>query len=800
MVPTVLFAYSHTMNDKNNVPVDPSLDLNTYFDRYVNENNINDNPLNLLNIESLYHEIQHLKFTTHPEFTSIHLNIQSLPAKFDKLKLLITELDEHKISVDFILLCETFLTDNISHMYNIPGYNLICNNRQNLRGGVAIYINSKLNFSRREDLEIFLPGQFESLFMEIKSKASPLIVGEIYRIPNTNEHDSIEKYETIVKQLVNYKNVIIGTDQNFDYLKIDHQKNTEDLLNTFVSNGLIPTITKPTRITHTSATLIDNIYVSSNTNSHIQSSILCYDISDHMPILVCTGNYKSRIHTNKPLEFKHRKFTESQIISIGEKIRQINWHYLNMLETDDAYSSFMNKLNTIIDEVAPEIVVRIKPSRVIHEPWMTRGLIKSSYTLNELYKKKLGKNKMHIYTIKYIKYRNLFNELKKVAKLSHYSQLLNNYKYDIRKTWGVINNLVGRSNDKSSISETFNISQKVTTDHKEIAEGFCNFFTNVGTEFSNKIPTAKYKYDHYMRDRNQSSMFMAPTDNYEVLKMITSLKSKNSSGHDNINSKFVKLIQHNLVSPLVILFNKSLETGIVPDLMKLAEIIPIYKSKDKTSLNNYRPISLLPIFSKLIEKIVHKRLYNFLMSQNIFYQSQYGFRKHHATTHAVHEFVDNTINAFDNKLLTLGVFLDLSKAFDTINHDILLEKLQWYGIRGRALDWFRSYLSDRTQYVKYKNTKSSLQTLPCGVPQGSVLGPLLFIIYTNDLPNCLTLTKAILFADDTTIFLSSPDKRFLYESVNNDLHSLAEWFQTNKLSLNVSKTNDIRLVTKKIIT
>ncbi len=319
MVPTVLFAYSHTMNDKNNVPVDPSLDLNTYFDRYVNENNINDNPLNLLNIESLYHEIQHLKFTTHPEFTSIHLNIQSLPAKFDKLKLLITELDEHKISVDFILLCETFLTDNISHMYNIPGYNLICNNRQNLRGGVAIYINSKLNFSRRKDLEIFLPGQFESLFIEIKSTASPLIVGEIYRIPNTNEHDSIEKYETIVKQLVNYKNVIIGTDQNFDYLKIDHQKNTEDLLNTFVSNGLIPTITKPTRITHTSATLIDNIYVSSNTNSHIQSSILCYDISDHMPILVCTGNYKSRIHTNKPLEFKHRKFTESQIISITLK-------------------------------------------------------------------------------------------------------------------------------------------------------------------------------------------------------------------------------------------------------------------------------------------------------------------------------------------------------------------------------------------------------------------------------------------------------------------------------------------------
>ena len=155
----------------------------------------------------------------------------------------------------------------------------------------------------------------------------------------------------------------------------------------------------------------------------------------------------------------------------------------------------------------------------------------------------------------------------------------------------------------------------------------------------------------------------------------------------------------------------------------------------------------------------------------------------------IHEFVDNNVNAFDNKLLTLSVFLDLSKAFDTIDHNILLKKLDWYGIRGKALDWFRSYLTDRTQYVEYNNTKSSIKTLPSGLPQGSVLGPLLFIIYTNDLPNCLKVTKAILFADDTTIFLSSQNKQFLYESVNKDLHSLNEWFQTNKLSLNVSKTN-----------
>jgi hypothetical protein len=223
--------------------------------------------------------------------------------------------------------------------------------------------------------------------------------------------------------------------------------------------------------------------------------------------------------------------------------------------------------------------------------------------------------------------------------------------------------------------------------------------------------------------------------------------------------------------------------------MKLAKVIPIYKSKDKEILNNYRPISLLPTTSKILEKIVHKRLYNVLLSQSVFFSSQYGFRPRHSTIHAVNEFIDDTITSLENKQYTLSVFLDLSKAFDTIDHKILLRKLEWYGIRGVALEWFRSYLDTRKQYVQYKNSKSSTETIPCGVPQGSVLGPLLFIVYTNDLPNCLNYSKTILFADDTTLYLSSPDIKYLYRNVNIDLEFLAEWFRANKLSLNVSKTH-----------
>jgi exonuclease III len=190
----------------------------------------------------------------------MHLNIQSLPAKFDKLKLLISELQEQDIHLDFILLCETFLNDNIANQFNIKGYNLVYKNRtKSTRGGVAIYANTKYNFAVRDDLALNTPCVFESVFIEIQSNKCNVIVGEIYRVPNTNELKSIKMYETISKQLQNYNhNIIIGTDQYFDYIKIDQHKNSEDLLSNFLANGLVPTITKPTRITHSTATLIDN--------------------------------------------------------------------------------------------------------------------------------------------------------------------------------------------------------------------------------------------------------------------------------------------------------------------------------------------------------------------------------------------------------------------------------------------------------------------------------------------------------------------------------------------------------------
>ena len=219
--------------------------------------------------------------------------------------------------------------------------------------------------------------------------------------------------------------------------------------------------------------------------------------------------------------------------------------------------------------------------------------------------------------------------------------------------------------------------------------------------------------------------------------------------------------------------------------------IPVYSNKEKDNLQNYRPISLLPAFSKILEKVIYKRLYAYFKAKKLFFDSQYGFRENHSTELAVIEFQDLIIKNIKNKLTSLGIFLDLSKAFDTLQHDILMDKLKHYGVRGQALKWFESYLSNRYQTVNISDCSSEKCNITCGVPQGSILGPLLFLIYLNDLPNVSNLAKFISFADDTTIVYSNPSIETLQTLANNDLKLINNWFKWNKLSLNISKTKCI---------
>ena len=333
------------------------------------------NNTNIPEINSKSYEVDELKHLIRPnenmEYTAIHINIHSIPAKFDKLKILLSSLHHINIDIQFILLCETFLSDNNCDLYNIPGYNMICKNRPpGKRGGIAIYIQKHITYKHRPDLEINVENEFESLFIDMSINNKHIIIGEIYRVPNTNEKLSINRYETILKKLHNIKaKVLLATDQNFDYLKIQNHKNTLDLFNHFLSSGFIPTTTVPSRITHTSTTLIDNIYVDTQHDMRlIHSGTLIYDISDHLPIFLFYG--KINKHKNKPLVLSCRSLNDSNMKLISDQLKKTDFSFLNNLNVDNAHEAFTNLLTQITDTYAPLKEVKIHPKNVIYNPWI----------------------------------------------------------------------------------------------------------------------------------------------------------------------------------------------------------------------------------------------------------------------------------------------------------------------------------------------------------------------------------------------------------------------------------------------
>ena len=244
-----------------------------------------------------------------------------------------------------------------------------------------------------------------------------------------------------------------------------------------------------------------------------------------------------------------------------------------------------------------------------------------------------------------------------------------------------------------------------------------------------------------------------------------------------------------IVKQLQIIFNESICTGKIPDSFKVAKVIPLYKKDENDLFSNYRPVSVLPIFSKILERLVFNRCMSYLDHHRILYKRQYGFRKKHSTYMAVIDLVNKITEAVDNDKFTAGVFLDLSKAFDTIDHTILLDKLYHYGFRGITHKWFEDYLSNRKQYVYYNGVPSQQQNLTCGVPQGSILGPLLFIIYVNDIHLITDSLDVISFADDTNLFYSHNQFNVIEEVFNKELVNVNRWFQVNKLSVNAKKSN-----------
>ena len=421
-------------------------------------------------------------------------------------------------------------------------------------------------------------------------------------------------------------------------------------------------------------------------------------------------------------------------------------------------------------------------------PWMTKALLVSTRKKNKLYKRFMAKRNPTRES-RYKKYKNKLIHLIKAAKKAYYEKRFDAIKNNQKATWKLINEVINKRMPPSSLPSSFKTGSCTLTDPKDIANSFCKFFANIGPELASKIPNLNVSFRSFLDLKYSETIFLCPTNKNELQDICYSFKTGKAPCFDNVSMYVIKKSFDLLVQPLANIINLSLCTAIFPEKLKIAKVIPIFKTGEQNSFTNYRPISLLSNSSKFFEKVMHNRLTSFIERHEIIYSLQFGFRKRHSTCHSLISLTNNIASDIDRGHVAAGVFIDLSKAFDTLDHQILFSKLEHYGVRGVALKWIKSYLSNRKQFVKIKDTCSECYDITCGVPQGSILGPLLFILYVNDLRKALKRATSSLFADDTSIYYSHSDVKQLETTLNSELRNLDTWMKSNKLSVNITKSN-----------
>lgn len=758
-----------------------------------------DSPFDLCNNTCKYYEPDEVKTVLSDNPNSLKmfcLNCQGLRSHWDSFQDLIYEMGNNRHKFDFIGITELFSMSKGECF--LPGYHAleftVRNDSNSSKGGIGIYINDSYTYKIRKDLSIFMPNIFESIFLEVTVAKKHIIIGTVYR-PNTFPKADLDIFMHTMHELQNLltgenKDIYIIGDMNINLLKFsDHIKTGEYLEDTF-SQGFLPLITKPTRITSHSATLIDHIYTN-KLDINATSGIIINDISDHFGIFTCMQHTTYRI--NKAAEIKmSRSYSQRNVDKFNDILCQNN--YNQVLEENCpniAYNKFMDIYLEAFNRAFPLQQRKIAKKYIKRSPWMTKGLIQSSITKAKLIVSKIKRpNELNVN--KYKKFCSIYNKLLRKSKYIYYQEKFQLAKHSMKETWLLLRSAINSKKNHTALPENFKHNNTILDDKRKISDTFNKYFANIGHDINELVGQSQHIYSDYMRQQNQNSIFLDPVSPADIVDITNKIKTKTSNDCNNISSKLMKSSINNIKEPLTHIVNLSLSMGVVPNEMKVAKVIPIFKTGDRMLFNNYRPISMLPVFSKILEKIMAKKIMTFLENSNQLYQHQYGFRTGHTTIHPMIHLLNKVAQENDKvtKNITMTVFADLSKAFDTISHHILLKKLDHMGIRGVANSWFASYLSNRTQYMDMYTLKSQFEIVQCGVPQGSILGPILFLIYINDIHNSTPL-NVLCFADDTTISYSSSNVQNLYDTMNQELDNMNEWFRANKLCLNVSKTKYI---------
>ena len=713
-------------------------------------------------------------------FKMAFLNIVSLPKKIDEIRYSMS----NKL-IDLIAFNETRLDSSITNgMIHLNDYDIIRKDRSRNGGGVCIYLRSSINYIIRQDL---ISSELEAVCVEIiKPHSRPFLVTTIYRPPNASS-EFFDHFEKLIKAIddENKEMYILG-DLNCDMLKTDKDSNfpTKKIKHELIDEA--------TRVTMTTSSLIDHIVT--NTPEKISDSgVIHTGLSDHSLVFAIrkisvVKKQEKKVEIRNMKKFDHQKFVED--------LRRQPWENVYFFAEDPnaMWEIWKELFLEVLDNHAPLQHKKIRTKKV---PWITSAIKQLIITRDRLKRKAIITN-LEIDWLNYKTTRNKVNIQLRNAKKNYYSTKISDQKCNPKEAWKTINDILGRQRKPTVVNE-LKLGENSLTNTKDIAEGFNDYFSNIGPDLASKIDTPNLNFQTYIEKAKSEFSAFQPVTVSNVYHLLHGLSSNKAIGVDKISSKIIKIAAPAISDSLTYIFNQAITLSLFPHEWKTARVIPLYKNGQRNLPGNYRPISVLPVISKIMERILYDQLYNYLTKFELLSDCQFGFRKFHSTATALLDCTNDWYMNLDRKMFNLVVLIDLKKAFDTVDHQILLKKLELYGIKGQALSFLESYLSNRNQKCQIQGSVSSEKLIKCGVPQGSILGPLFFLLYINDLPQCLDKTKPRLFADDTNLTVSGDSITDLETAVNSDLEKLRKWLIANKLSLNVAKTEFMLIGSKQMI-
>lgn len=693
------------------------------------------------------------------KFKVAQFNIRSIFTGFHDFKSLVEDCD-----FDLIFLTETWLSDgDETATFIIPGYRLIREDRRGRGGGVAVYVKNNL-FPELINFEFNVTDYLEFLIIKIKLKNKFYAFCVFYRPPNTNFNNVINDFDNIFSALYPIvEEIICLGDFNVNLLNED---NPLTLL--FENYNFVQIINQPTRVSRTSSTLLDPIFITDNTLVVDSGTVALPGVSDHLLVYCCLNIEK--VHT-VPRTIKYRNFNNFNFNSFLIDLHALQWNDIIYEQNiDNKINLFNNLLCSLFDKHAPYKESRITKPRA---PWLTPNLKVFMKNRDRALQKFKRTRAIHDWE----DYKNLRNFAVAMVRREK-RQYLDSIcaENNPRKTWNSLKSFNISSNKNCDIPDNLSNPNNIS-----------KFFGSYLQTVSDCSPKVNF-YNNNIFDNELTFSFrlIEVADIHKIIHSITS----NASGVDGVSLKMLKYCSPHIDQYVTHIINCCLETNYFPDQWKISVGKPLTKTNSPTTFNDLRIISILPLLSKIFEKSLYGQLFHFCVTNKIIPESQCGFRKDYSTSVALVKVIDDIMSAVDKKLNTALVLLDFSKAFDTLNHELLLAKLKYYGLDESSLNLIRSYFTNRVQKIFYNNNYSDQIQILSGVPQGSILGPLFFIIYTSDILKSLKHCKIQAYADDTQIFIHFDCQDYLVASnlLNEDLNILNQLSLNHNLKLNPLKS------------